>query len=134
MFFVSCLTRSRLLSTYDRILGVTTLDVVRTTTFVAEMKKLDMTKVKVPVIGGHSRNTILPLLSQTEPETSFTQSEIESMTDKVRFAGEEVLNAKAGTVSVNYLHDVVFHERDKLTDHLIQFIVMPVTVLSLYNQ
>ena len=44
--------------------GVTTLDVVRSNTFVAEAKGLDVTKTSVPVIGGHSGVTILPLLSQ----------------------------------------------------------------------
>lgn len=46
------------------MLGVTTLDVVRANTFVAECKGLDMKDVDVPVIGGHAGNTILPLLSQ----------------------------------------------------------------------
>jgi len=43
---------------------VTTLDVVRSNTFVAELKGLDVNKTNVPVIGGHSGVTILPLLSQ----------------------------------------------------------------------
>ena len=46
------------------IFGVTTLDIVRSNTFVAEAKGLDVTKTSVPVIGGHSGVTILPLLSQ----------------------------------------------------------------------
>lgn len=51
---------------YDprKLLGVTTLDVVRANTFVAEAKGLDMKDVDVPVIGGHAGTTILPLLSQ----------------------------------------------------------------------
>ena len=47
-----------------RIFGVTSLDVVRSNTFVAELKGLDVTKTNVPVVGGHSGVTILPLLSQ----------------------------------------------------------------------
>ena len=49
---------------YYRIFGVTTLDVVRANTFVAEAKGLDVRNVQVPVIGGHSGVTILPVLSQ----------------------------------------------------------------------
>jgi malate dehydrogenase len=51
---------------YDKrkLLGVTTLDVVRANTFVAEAKGLDVKDVDVPVIGGHAGATILPLLSQ----------------------------------------------------------------------
>lgn len=43
---------------------MTTLDVVRSNTFVAELKGLDLKDVDVPVIGGHAGTTILPLLSQ----------------------------------------------------------------------
>lgn len=83
----------------NRIFGVTTLDIVRSNTFVAELKGLDVSKVKVPVVGGHSGITILPLLSQTQPKTSFTQAEIESLTDRIQNAGTEVVNAKAGAGS-----------------------------------
>ena len=44
--------------------GVTTLDVVRANAFVAEAKKLDVTKTSVPVVGGHAGTTIIPLLSR----------------------------------------------------------------------
>ena len=43
---------------------MTTLDVVRANTFVAEAKGLDLKDVDVPVVGGHAGTTILPLLSQ----------------------------------------------------------------------
>ena len=51
---------------YDKkkLMGVTTLDVVRANTFVAEAKGLDLKDVDVPVVGGHAGTTILPLLSQ----------------------------------------------------------------------
>ena len=51
---------------YDKrkVLGVTTLDVVRANTFVAEAKGLPVQDVDVPVVGGHAGITILPLLSQ----------------------------------------------------------------------
>ena len=45
-------------------MGVTSLDIVRADTFVAEAKGLDLKDVDVPVIGGHAGATILPLLSQ----------------------------------------------------------------------
>ncbi len=47
-----------------RIFGVTTLDVVRSNTFVSEARNLPVSEVNVPVIGGHSGVTILPVLSQ----------------------------------------------------------------------
>ncbi|MDI4505699.1 malate dehydrogenase, partial [Escherichia coli] len=48
----------------NKLFGVTTLDIIRSNTFVAELKGKSATEVEVPVIGGHSGVTILPLLSQ----------------------------------------------------------------------
>jgi lactate/malate dehydrogenase, alpha/beta C-terminal domain len=51
---------------YDaaRLFGVTTLDVCRANTFVAEKMEVPAENVSVPVVGGHAGGTILPLLSQ----------------------------------------------------------------------
>ncbi|CAF3326240.1 unnamed protein product [Rotaria socialis] len=86
---------------YDekKVIGVTTLDVVRAATFIAEAKGLDPAKVNIPVIGGHSGNTIIPLLSQTSPPVSFSQQELESLTTRIQNAGTEVVEAKAGAGS-----------------------------------
>jgi malate dehydrogenase len=82
---------------YDkrRLFGITTLDVIRSETFVAELKGKNPTAVTVPVIGGHSGVTILPLLSQVEG-VEFTQQELESLTHRIQNAGTEVVEAKAG--------------------------------------
>ncbi|MCE1704626.1 malate dehydrogenase, partial [Enterobacter hormaechei] len=61
----------------NRLFGVTTLDVIRSNTFVAELKGKKAEEIEVPVIGGHSGVTILPLLSQI-PGVSFTDEEIEA--------------------------------------------------------
>ena len=83
--------------TYEasRVFGVTTLDVIRSEAFVAELKGVDVSEVKVPVIGGHSGTTILPLLSQVEG-VEFTEEEVASLTPRIQNAGTEVVNAKAG--------------------------------------
>ena len=83
--------------TYDasRVFGITTLDVIRSEAFVAELKGVDVATVKVPVIGGHSGTTILPLLSQVEGVT-FTEDEVAALTPRIQNAGTEVVNAKAG--------------------------------------
>ena len=83
----------------NTIFGVTTLDVVRANAFVAEAKKLDVTKTSVPVIGGHAGTTIIPLLSRTRPQVKFTQEEIEKLTVRIQNAGTEVVDAKAGAGS-----------------------------------
>lgn len=79
----------------NKLFGVTTLDVIRSETFVANLKGLKTTDVHVPVIGGHSGTTILPLLSQVEG-VSFTDEEIASLTTRIQNAGTEVVEAKAG--------------------------------------
>jgi len=83
--------------TYDaaRIFGITTLDVIRSEAFIAELKGVNVAEVKVPVIGGHSGTTILPLLSQVEGVT-FTDEEVATLTPRIQNAGTEVVNAKAG--------------------------------------
>lgn len=82
---------------YDkrRLFGVTTLDVIRSETFVAELKGLNPKDVVVPVIGGHSGVTILPLLSQVA-NAQFTQEEVAALTPRIQNAGTEVVAAKAG--------------------------------------
>jgi malate dehydrogenase len=62
------------------------------------LKKLDVHKTRVPVVGGHSGVTIVPLLSQTQPKTELSQSEIEALTVRIQEAGTEVVKAKAGAV------------------------------------
>ena len=81
---------------YDplRLFGVTTLDVIRSSTFVAEIFDKDPREVSVPVIGGHSGITILPLLSQSGFE--FSDEDAAEMTKRIQNAGTEVVEAKAG--------------------------------------
>ncbi|XP_030476634.2 malate dehydrogenase, chloroplastic [Syzygium oleosum] len=86
---------------YDpkKLFGVTTLDVVRANTFVAQKKNLKLIDVDVPVVGGHAGITILPLLSKTKPSVSFTDEEVEKLTVRIQNAGTEVVEAKAGAGS-----------------------------------
>ena len=81
---------------YDpsRLFGVTTLDVIRSSTFVAEKNDRDPREVSVPVIGGHSGITILPLLSQSGFD--FSDQDAAAMTKRIQNAGTEVVEAKAG--------------------------------------
>src|SRR5699024_11882869 len=78
----------------NKLFGVTTLDIIRSNTFVAELKGKQPGEVEVPVIGGHSGVTILPLLSQV-PGVSFTEQEVADLTKRIQNAGTEVVEAKA---------------------------------------
>ncbi len=82
---------------YDKrkLFGVTTLDVIRSETFVAELKDKDPSDIWVPVIGGHSATTILPLLSQVEG-VELSDEEVSALTNRIQNAGTEVVKAKAG--------------------------------------
>jgi hypothetical protein len=47
--------------------------------------------VTVPVIGGHAGTTIVPLLSQVQPKVSFSDAEVEALTQRIMFGGDEVV-------------------------------------------
>ena len=81
---------------YDpaRLFGITTLDIIRSSTFVAEVNGVNPEDVSVPVIGGHSGITILPLLSQSGFD--FDEDSASAMTSRIQNAGTEVVEAKAG--------------------------------------
>ncbi|WOO83810.1 Malate dehydrogenase, cytoplasmic [Vanrija pseudolonga] len=89
---------------YDpkRLFGVTTLDVVRAATFVSSVvgKPLDAPKYNVPVVGGHSGATILPLLTQSEPQIPAAilndQAKRDALIKRIQFGGDEVVEAKNG--------------------------------------
>ncbi|KAI8877750.1 malate dehydrogenase, NAD-dependent [Backusella circina FSU 941] len=86
---------------YDprRIFGVTTLDLVRSSTFLAELLNKNPKQVNVPVIGGHSGVTITPLISQVQGTDKLNDKQIEDLTNRIQFAGDEVVKAKNGAGS-----------------------------------
>merc|ERR1719197_1958830 len=81
-----------------KVCGVTTLDVCRANTFVAENQGMDVNGMDVTVIGGHAGITILPLLSQI-PGAKFSDADREALTVRIQFGGDEVVKAKAGSGS-----------------------------------
>jgi len=85
-----------------RLFGVTTLDVVRASTFVAEAHR-DMSiapSVVVPVVGGHSGITIVPLLSQSShPLPNLSAEAHAALLKRIQFGGDEVVAAKGGAGS-----------------------------------
>ncbi|MCJ1248328.1 hypothetical protein MMC30_005545 [Trapelia coarctata] len=83
-----------------RLFGVTTLDVVRAETFVQEYTgEKDPSKTTIPVIGGHSGETIVPLFSQAKPKISIPEDKLDSLVHRVQFGGDEVVKAKDGAGS-----------------------------------
>jgi len=93
-----------------RLFGVTTLDVVRASTFVAE-KLGDSSlapSITVPVIGGHSGVTIVPLFSQSSHPlpANFAASDLAALATRVQYGGDEVVKAKdgAGSATLSMAH------------------------------
>ncbi|XP_040572103.1 malate dehydrogenase, mitochondrial [Lepeophtheirus salmonis] len=86
---------------YDpaRILGVTTLDIVRANTFLGELGGVDPSKVNCPVIGGHAGKTIMPIISQCVPPIPLDDATLKAVTERIQDAGTEVVKAKAGAGS-----------------------------------
>jgi len=82
-----------------KIFGVTTLDIVRANTFIAELKGLDPANVSCPVVGGHAGVTIMPLISQCKPAVEFPPDTLKALTERIQDAGTEVVKAKAGAGS-----------------------------------
>ena len=74
---------------------------MRASTFVSEAagKATDSLDWRVPVIGGHSGLTIVPLLSQSSPAASVDQQKVEELTKRIQFGGDEVVEAKGGAGS-----------------------------------
>uniref|UniRef100_G1T765 Malate dehydrogenase n=1 Tax=Oryctolagus cuniculus TaxID=9986 RepID=G1T765_RABIT len=94
----------------NRIFGVTTLDIVRANTFVAELKGLDPARVNVPVIGGHAGKTIIPLISQCTPKVVKAKAGAGSATLSMAYAGArfvfsllDAMNGKEGVVECSFV-------------------------------
>lgn len=91
---------------YDprKLFGVTTLDVVRANTFVAQAAGIDPEHVNVPVIGGHSETTTVPLISQCLPKVCFTDKQIREVTEQILYSSMNVRKVKgsSGTLALAY--------------------------------
>jgi len=83
-----------------KLFGVTTLDVVRAETFVQDITgEKDPSKTIIPVIGGHSGETIVPLFSQAKPAVNIPEDKLDALVNRVQFGGDEVVKAKDGAGS-----------------------------------
>ncbi|RVX75834.1 Malate dehydrogenase, mitochondrial [Exophiala mesophila] len=81
-----------------RLFGVTTLDVVRASRFVSEIKGTDPADENITVVGGHSGVTIVPLISQSG-HTDITGEKLDNLVNRIQFGGDEVVKAKDGAGS-----------------------------------
>lgn len=88
-----------------KLFGVTTLDSVRAETFLGQLIKEEPTslKGKISVIGGHSGDTIVPLInidkSISSKVKSISSADYKAFVNRVQFGGDEVVKAKNGAGS-----------------------------------
>merc|ERR1712160_61842 len=89
-----------------KVVGVTTLDIVRANKFVAEMTGKSVSDISIPVVGGHAGKTILPLFSQDPIAAQLSEDFIQALDERTQNGGTEVVDAKAGkgsaTLSMAY--------------------------------
>ncbi|KDE02587.1 malate dehydrogenase [Microbotryum lychnidis-dioicae p1A1 Lamole] len=89
---------------YDpkRLFGVTTLDIVRASAFVSGIAGTHPKDTNIPVVGGHSGVTIVPLFSQTPEGKKIVEKggeELAALVKRTQFGGDEVVKAKDGAGS-----------------------------------
>lgn len=82
----------------NRLFGITLLDSIRASTFIAASLHVSPRLIHIPVVGGHAGTTIIPLLSQL-PLGMLRLLDIPDITKRIQFAGDEVVLAKEGTGS-----------------------------------
>jgi len=83
----------------NRVFGITTLNSSRARVFVSELKDVPVDDVCVPVYGGSTDITIVPIFSQTTPKTNLSETEIQELTQKVQYGDDWVFKAKGGAGS-----------------------------------
>ncbi|KAI1297614.1 hypothetical protein EDD11_007022 [Mortierella claussenii] len=82
-----------------KVFGISTLDVVRSSRFAYELNNsIDPNTTRVTVIGGHSGVTIVPVLSKI-PGQNFTKEQLDVLTHRIQYGGDEVVKAKDGAGS-----------------------------------
>nr|XP_026491757.1 uncharacterized protein LOC113397563 [Vanessa tameamea] len=92
---------------YDpkKIFGITSVDLFTAQAMYASINNINPEDCNVPVIGGHSNETVIPLLSQSKPACNLNQKSIEEFTAKFRSQEDLVTNYKKGwspTLSIAY--------------------------------
>lgn len=100
---VACeVLKRRRLFDHRKVFGVTSLDVMRTNVRTARLLGIKPERVKVPVIGGHSDKTIVPVLSRCDPPSTFDPDEIMEITNYVQASSEDLIKAKKpGTLAMS---------------------------------
>lgn len=101
-----------------KLFGVTALDHVRSNTFLSELIEGTLPNhYDIPVVGGHSGHSIVPLFSQSKGNVSLNilndENILDTLIHRVQYGGDEVVEAKQGkgsaTLSMAYAANKFFN-------------------------
>lgn len=87
-----------------RVYGITNLDLVRASTFIQQLNNFKSNHSPIiPVIGGHSGDTIIPVFSKLSNEKDYqnilTLEMRQKLVHRVQYGGDEIVKAKNGNGS-----------------------------------
>ncbi|CAH2062910.1 unnamed protein product, partial [Iphiclides podalirius] len=86
----------------NKLFGITGVDALQAQTLYARESALIQSECIVPVIGGHSRETMVPLFSQATPRSKLTEEKSQELTAILRNATPERSESHSPTLSVAY--------------------------------
>ncbi|GMM43477.1 malate dehydrogenase [Pichia kluyveri] len=99
-----------------KLFGVTALDNVRSNTFISNLIDNSLPKdFNVPVVGGHSGHSIVPLFSQLDKSYKILDDNniYDALIHRVQYGGDEIVEAKNGngssTLSMAYASNKFFN-------------------------
>merc|ERR1719229_321122 len=80
----------------SRIAGISGLDAIRANKFVHELTGRDPSNISIPVIGGNTDQSLLPLFSQSEVASTIPPEQIPALDKRVQGAGSIITAAHKG--------------------------------------
>ncbi|KAG7201659.1 hypothetical protein KM043_004389 [Ampulex compressa] len=135
--FAADVLRKRCAYRPEKLFGVCQIDQMRAQRFYAERIRAGPRRVYVPVVGGHSENTTVPLFSKGRPRTCLSADEISDLVALVREGGKSIVRAKKGlggatyamaTAALHFVHKLCGAIRDE--PHVILSAYVESTVTS----
>lgn len=79
-----------------RLSGSCSVNTMRASSFLAQQVGGDPRKIQVPIIGGHSKDSIVPLISQSRPTFKLDAEEQLQVVKRIQNGADEVIQAKKG--------------------------------------
>lgn len=76
-----------------KLIGSSGVDQMRARTFLGQLVNYDPSKIMVPVVGGHSVDSITPLISQSKPSFELSVVEQQQLAQRIINGGTEVTKA-----------------------------------------